>query len=71
MNKSRYKRAWSDAATVLVYPRPNVWFWEQHSSDNYYINIVHSESDAKTGNEIKGGAQGARAGAHAFKYCPE
>ena len=29
-------------------------------SDNYNINIVHSESDAKTRNEIEGGAQGGR-----------
>ena len=61
MNKSRYKQAWSDAATVLVYPRPNIWFWE-HMSDNYNINIVHSESDAKTRNEIEGGAAGAGQG---------
>ena len=38
-------------------------------SDNYNINIVHSESDAKTRIEIEGGAPGA--GAHASKYCPE
>ena len=68
MNKSRYKQAWSDADTVLVYPRLNIWFWE-HMSDNYNINIVHSESDAKTRIEIEGGAPGAAA--HASKCCPE
>ena len=61
MNKSRYKLAWSDDADTV--PRRNIWFWE-HMSDNYNINMVDSESDAKTRNEMEGGA-------HAPEYCPE